>query len=715
MIRSRAMAMLAVLIGTAAVSGAESWDSAARQAAVDILVTTQSRSARVTFVEPDGRQVYFSGFPPGTIKPGDRISILRKGKSAELDEVGLGTVESFQGLLAWATVDTEVSALIFPDDTVRPAGAASVLSIGPFLYEAPARGAHLRGARRGISVTRVFRSLISMYLREQGLTIVESPLTAADLNDSFLPNASVPQRTILCHFRDDPEGADTALTARLILHSSFPGDNRHEKEYRLDLPRGFDFAEESAESSQDNPDLSPFPEDPLPSTLVRISIGTAPTGLDFLPGWPPRTPADRILLDAISVSLNTYATFWVIQPEERYVFLLPRDALSTATPVTAYRLESLLNARHGDMAKFQFQAQSDTELILHTTMKPAEIGQILSDPIFKLIDPAVPGLDIGLGPYSLATVAGDPAGRARQIVLNRNPMRSWLANWEETPDTIVLLIDTDARMRQARFELGETDFHEMTDAEFLKYTGSTAYLNRVVRSRNSELMVLLFQLSRLPLSELAVRRAVTLALDRKATLGVLLNNRGKIASGFDPAPRTDTGHVSRMPHRSIAAAKELIASAPRPIRLGLLIPEEDPVFLTVAERIQADLRPLSIGIDIQRAPWTLYESRKRSGQFDLALDRWPAGPGGIRRLLSASPENGTGYHSSTFDALCRNWHGPSDPSQDDAIQDLLLTDLPAAPLYHLFRYAVLGTRIRAASFFGESIRFETIRPARREF
>lgn len=313
------------------------------------------------------------------------------------------------------------------------------------------------------------------------------------------------------------------------------------------------------------------------------------------------------------------------------------------------------------------------------------------------------------GPYRIDTAV------LTTITLVRNPAAPTLpASFAAPFDTVVLTIDTDPNARQERFELGETDFYECSDAEFLKYTGSVSYLNRIVRNPSPELFALLFNLRKPPLGELPFRQAIEKAIDRHGTLEVLLNNRGVPASGFFPPPN-EPATVSKSNRerrkRMTGSILERLKNYPRPMRLVILIPEEDPAFLTIAEKIQADIRPLMINIQIHRTSWAVYEERMRAGQFDMALAAWnPRTP--YRTWLagnfsSGASANVTGYHRGAFDALI------SEQGDVDAAHDLLNIDRPAIPLFWLFRYAVLGPRLTADAFKKDpSFYFQRLVPGR---
>ena len=494
-------------------------------------------------------------------------------------------------------------------------------------------------------------------------------------------------------------GAD--LSVRMALYHVPTGVARFEQEYPLDAIAGWDPDLERLkwQSSAVTP-AAEAPEDTHsvpPPGLLRLSLATSPTGQDGRLGWPPRTPADGLLARAISVTLPEISVAYRLEGDHTHWFILPAELRDMPGAVNANRIAALLNDRRTDttakflLPDFRFSAHSETELVLECGAPFVEVPAILSDPAFRLLDPAGADPDMGLGRWRIHS------GTLSEIILARRPPRPWLKAAEDRPETIVLSIDTDPRVRQARFELGETDLHELTDADFLKYTGAVAYLNRIVQSRLPALHVLLFNLSAAPMSDAKFRQAVDLALDRRATLEVLLNNRGTVAPEFLPAPIGWTGggaHSRAYVQKTTAAARERAKDFRRPIRLALLTPEEDPVFSIIAERIQADLRAISVAVQIQRVPWAEYDRRLAGRQFDLALAAFfPTEPAGLwlsRRFAEDGPENYCGYRNSTFDALVSIRAAPQ------VAQDWLMQERPALPMFWVYRHAVLGKRVRSA-------------------
>lgn len=658
----------------ASASFAAGWNETAGRAALDFWERHGNREGIVTYVDGDGRHVYFTGLPVPLLDSGMPVYFVRQDKSSEWILVGKGVVESSQGSLAWAAVESEIGKKIDRDDRVRLQPNPPRVHLEPFRLESRS------GLPRSTAFTRIFQSLLRHHLTRLGI----SPVPSADQSDLLIAGLI---RT----------GSDSPLTVLLTARRRGLGDTSFSNAYTLDADPGFDPEEDIGPAGPADPMGGSIPADePVPPGLVRLSLYTPPAADSGWPAWPPKTPADRIILAAVAAPLTDLGSLSSMPspgpPGPSFLLTLPEDPRPETW--SARRLESVLNARR-DMplarlllGEYEFKARSDTELVLYTKIPAADLADALSDPIFFPLDPSHPSPDFGNGPYRIDSLM------PTRIVLAARPGRGRTKLSPGSPETIVLTVDTESKPRQARFELGESDIHEISDAEFLKYTGATAYLDRIVRGRVPVLQVLLFNLSTAPLNDLQFRRAVAMAIDRRAALEVLLNNRGSVARGFLWTPGSSTALFSKP--RSIPAAKDLLKNLRRQIPLRLTVPAEDPAYSIIAERIRADLRPLSIAVEIQRVTWADYEDRLRAGQFDLALAAWPQGRSArlwlYRHFTSSSPENFTGYRNEAFDALA------SPESDLSAAHDLLAMDVPAIPLFWLSRYFVLGERVRSASF-----------------
>ncbi|OGH63069.1 MAG: hypothetical protein A3G34_14475 [Candidatus Lindowbacteria bacterium RIFCSPLOWO2_12_FULL_62_27] len=693
------MALFAPLPGRNAAHAG--WDKTAERVVQDVSDSVHAREARVTYIDDDGQRIYFAGLSPTEAETGLAVIFYGKAQNGDADwaELGAGIIEASQPPLTWASVDSLISRRIRKDDLVRLDPLLGGISLGPIWLESPGETPRVH------SVCAIFETLLSHLLDRKGIKHVWAPSTgqwpdtSAVLKDAAVMDARGARMPFALAGAIRRSGAD--LSVRMALYHVPTGVARFEQEYPLDAIAGWDPDLERLkwQSSAVTP-AAEAPEDTHsvpPPGLLRLSLATSPTGQDGRLGWPPRTPADGLLARAISVTLPEISVAYRLEGDHTHWFILPAELRDMPGAVNANRIAALLNDRRTDttakflLPDFRFSAHSETELVLECGAPFVEVPAILSDPAFRLLDPAGADPDMGLGRWRIHS------GTLSEIILARRPPRPWLKAAEDRPETIVLSIDTDPRVRQARFELGETDLHELTDADFLKYTGAVAYLNRIVQSRLPALHVLLFNLSAAPMSDAKFRQAVDLALDRRATLEVLLNNRGTVAPEFLPAPIGWTGggaHSRAYVQKTTAAARERAKDFRRPIRLALLTPEEDPVFSIIAERIQADLRAISVAVQIQRVPWAEYDRRLAGRQFDLALAAFfPTEPAGLwlsRRFAEDGPENYCGYRNSTFDALVSIRAAPQ------VAQDWLMQERPALPMFWVYRHAVLGKRVRSA-------------------
>lgn len=689
MVRVARWAALGMAILISMDSSAEPWEAAAERAASDVWERLKPRVGVVTHVDADGRRVYFSGLIADPIEPGMPVIFFRAGDPAEL---GRGEIESGMGRLAWAGVDTSVGLVVRKDDLVRPASRLSGLAVEPFRYvegETEWSG----GVGRRMVLPRVFQGLLVAYLRTLGAGPIH--ISSADTPASLIG-----------HLRKQ---SDTQFAATVILRDPRSGDTRFAAEYVL--PDILDFQADDTEVPAFPPGR---PDDPAPHTpgrapagVLRVSLSTAPSGPGGAPAWPPVTPADRLLLDAVSVTLNDLVEWTELPPDgsSRMYRLRIRPSGGIEEPIAAGRLSNLMNNRRSLAAArfllgdFRFTAVSDTEIHLQTGADPVVLSQALADPIFRPVEAPLWGGDPGPGLYRIESVGPDRILLVRRASPSSGPANSRMA------ETVVVQIDTDAGDRQAKFELGESDLHELSDVEFSKYTGSVDYMDRIIRTPRTELQALLFNLSRMPFSEVSFRHAAARTIDRRAMLEVLLNNRGIQAEGFYPVERRFPMFPGiPQPARSVPAARRLLKSAP-PVRAGLLIPDERPDLRMAAERISADLKSVGVTVRIEREAWPKYDRRLRSGEFDMAILPLLHEPAPVhtfvnlaaafrlwlaRHLSSGGPDNVTGYANSVFDVLIR-------PGGDiDAAHDLLMADLPVVPLFWLSKYVVLGERIERA-------------------
>ena len=134
-----------------------------------------------------------------------------------------------------------------------------------------------------------------------------------------------------------------------------------------------------------------------------------------------------------------------------------------------------------------------------------------------------------------------------------------------------------------------------------------------------------FNLSRAPLGDAAVRRAMSGVLDREALVSSLLSGHGTAAQ-FPLLPQalspSDRDRLSQCEYRTSAAdyAAALEAAgvtAARTRSLTLLVNEENSFKRTLAESLCAQLSTSALTVTVRVLPWADYLDALQRGDFDL--------------------------------------------------------------------------------------------------
>ena len=137
-----------------------------------------------------------------------------------------------------------------------------------------------------------------------------------------------------------------------------------------------------------------------------------------------------------------------------------------------------------------------------------------------------------------------------------------------------------------------------------------------------------FNLSRTPLNDTAVRRAMSGVIDRGTLVSSLLSGHGTAAQDAD-YPKT---YEYRTTAEEYAAALETAGvTAARPRSLTLLVNEENAFKRAVAESLCAQLTTAALTVTVRELPWGEYAAALEAGSFDLYLGEvrltadWDAG------------------------------------------------------------------------------------------
>ncbi len=300
-----------------------------------------------------------------------------------------------------------------------------------------------------------------------------------------------------------------------------------------------------------------------------------------------------------------------------------------------------------------------------------------------------PGAMITNGPYVLT--AWEPAER---ISVRRNP-EYWDAA-SVTLDGIDYLPIANTQTEERSFRAG--DLH-MTQSVPLQRIDT-------YREENPEVLQLKpyfgnyfyrFNVTRPPLDDVRVRRALSLAVDRDLILAILQNGGERVATHFVPPEAPDYTGPELVRHDP-EAARTLLAEAGYPNGEGF--PQLDILYntleahRTIAEAIQRMWKDtLGVEVGILNQDWKVYISSTQQLQYDISRAGWIGDfldPMAFLKILrSGDGNNNTGWGSAAYDALLDKAEATVDPAPRARVlqqaETLLLEEAPLMPIYFYSR------------------------------
>ncbi len=220
-------------------------------------------------------------------------------------------------------------------------------------------------------------------------------------------------------------------------------------------------------------------------------------------------------------------------------------------------------------------------------------------------------------------------------------------------------------------------------------------------------------------SSRALRRALTMALDRKAMVQSLFDTLATVSIG--PAvralPTTDTS-LKQIPHDPPGAGRLLDSlgwkrSTPtairvkngKPLSFTLIVPVSSASRMKIAVLIQEALRQAGVGMQIETMDYPALVTRQNARNFEATLGAWHLGssPGAIRvtwtsQATSKSGMNYGSYRNPRFDALVDSaLESSSLASSRDYFRRAnqeIVDDAPAIWLYEPKTVLAIDRRIR---------------------
>jgi peptide/nickel transport system substrate-binding protein len=271
----------------------------------------------------------------------------------------------------------------------------------------------------------------------------------------------------------------------------------------------------------------------------------------------------------------------------------------------------------------------------------------------------------------------------------------------------------DPGTRAAALEAGEVDvaINTYLGPELLEQLGRAGAPTRVLTSRGGGIRFVALNTEAGPLANLRVRRALALALDRKAIAAALLGGRATLASG--PLPPGHWAHaeapgVPYDPESARRLLREAGGAGPTNVELMVLPTRAD---VTLASVLQESWRRIGVETTISAVEPAVFFERLTNGDFGAALHAFTGGnqfttifKGAFhsrsihRRGLPGGELNYARFADPALDVLIERADVASDPGEQARLYaDVQRRVAEAAPwvfLWHPDNTAVVGPRVR---------------------
>jgi len=222
-------------------------------------------------------------------------------------------------------------------------------------------------------------------------------------------------------------------------------------------------------------------------------------------------------------------------------------------------------------------------------------------------------------------------------------------------------------------------------------------------------------------SDVRVRRALSMAVDRVGMLHNVFGDKGLIAHGPFPMAFSFGDSTLRIPPFDTAAAKALLDSAGwhqgaggvrtkngRPLRFALLVPTASLPRLRYGVLLQEQFRRVGVQVDLDQLDPNTYIARSQAYDFDAILHGYhpDPSPSGSKQMWStggigAAGQNTLRYSNREVDALLDSVSSAFDPVKMKAYASRafqkIIDDAPPIWLYDFVVVSGVNRRITTAT------------------
>jgi peptide/nickel transport system substrate-binding protein/oligopeptide transport system substrate-binding protein len=345
----------------------------------------------------------------------------------------------------------------------------------------------------------------------------------------------------------------------------------------------------------------------------------------------------------------------------------------------------------GKAATIEGLAAPDDSTVIVTLTEPLAIFvKMLAMPVAAVVPQKTPPNfgehPIGTGPWKLVEWKHDD-----YLLFARND--SYYAGRPPT-DTLRARIIAEPSTGVAEFESGNVDILQIPETEARDWQEDESRSPLLMSVPALQLIYVGINTTRGPLTDVRVRQAINYAVDVDRIIDRLISGRGTHAAGVVPPALAGYDSTRKGYPYDPAKAKQLLAAAGHANGIDIdLWTSTRPIFLRIAETIQAYLGQVGIRAKIVQRESAAARGAARKGETDMILKDWyadyPDAEGFLFPLLHSSSKGAGGnvsfYANPTFDSLVTASRRALDEAQRNALykqaDSVAFADAPMLFLY----------------------------------
>jgi len=226
---------------------------------------------------------------------------------------------------------------------------------------------------------------------------------------------------------------------------------------------------------------------------------------------------------------------------------------------------------------------------------------------------------VGTGPFKFVEWVKDD-----RIVLERNP-----EYWGEKAkiEKVILKVIPDNSARYLALKSGEIMGMEGANPDDVKAAKNDTNLQVILRPAMN-VGTVIFNVTAKPFDDVRVRKAIAMAINKKAIVEAFYGETGLVANQFLPPSMWGYNDSLEDYPYDPEGAKALLAEAGYPDGFETdfwYMPNPRPYFPDpkgIAEAIAADLGKIGVRCNLKTEDWTTYLSDRREGKFNLWMLGW---------------------------------------------------------------------------------------------